>query len=277
MSILDEIKPKERQRVFDLVRLAGVDVTDWSNYKSGINKPAANPKYCYEWAFVEPGKLVVLNLWYDSMREVGGNIEHVLNFTEAAWTETNPIRKFRRDNMEKAVSIAYRTGLPIRIIVLDGVHQKSLVTPDKPNKPKARLLDPSPWAVVNFNENTGDYLFRRGALPSPYVDQFSLSLTPEGAFGKHEVHGTAYNRSAEVRRYVLSRAKGKCEFCSIEGFTLADGSTYLETHHVIPLADEGKDSPSNVAALCPNHHKEAHYGQAAAKIRDYLLDYISSH
>lgn len=276
MSILDEIKPKEHQRVIDLVRLAGIDVADWSNYKNGEANPAANPKYCYEWAFVEPGKLVILNLWYDNMREINEQIEQRLNFLESAWHETNSIRKSRRDRMREAVILAYRDKLPIRVIVLDGQHQKD-ATPDKPNRPSARFLDPIPWAVVNFDETTGDYLFRRGAPPSPYVDQFSLPLTPEGDFGKHEVHGTAYNRSAEVRRYVLSRAKGKCEFCSIKGFTLADGSTYLETHHVIPLAEGGKDSPSNVAALCPNHHKEAHYGQAAAKIRDYLLDYISSH
>jgi hypothetical protein len=28
-----------------------------------------NPKYCYDWSFVELGKVVVLNLWHHSMKE----------------------------------------------------------------------------------------------------------------------------------------------------------------------------------------------------------------
>jgi len=61
MSELSEIRPKDQHRVMDLVKAAGVDVSDWGNFKGGEKKAACNPKFCYEWSFVEPQKVVVLN------------------------------------------------------------------------------------------------------------------------------------------------------------------------------------------------------------------------
>jgi 5-methylcytosine-specific restriction protein A len=49
MSELSEIAPTALQRIIDLVSAAGVDVSDWGNFKGGIAKAASNPKYCYEW------------------------------------------------------------------------------------------------------------------------------------------------------------------------------------------------------------------------------------
>lgn len=74
MSELSELKPRERRRIIDLVRAAGVNVGDWGKFKGGEKNAASNPKYCYEWSFVEPRKLIVLNLWYESMRERDGLI-----------------------------------------------------------------------------------------------------------------------------------------------------------------------------------------------------------
>jgi len=67
MSGLSEIIPKNRHLIIDLARAAGVNVRDWGNFKGGKRKAPSNPKYCYEWSFVEPKKVVVLNLWYASM------------------------------------------------------------------------------------------------------------------------------------------------------------------------------------------------------------------
>ena len=52
---------------------------------------------------------------------------------------------------------------------------------------------------------------------------------------------------------------------------MADGKIYLETHHVISLGEHGLDTESNVAALCPNHHREAHHGEKRAEMRKVLL------
>jgi 5-methylcytosine-specific restriction protein A len=52
---------------------------------------------------------------------------------------------------------------------------------------------------------------------------------------------------------------------------MANGKVYLETHHVVPLHENGEDSVNNVVALCPNHHREAHHGERRAEIRRLLL------
>ena len=53
------------------------------------------------------------------------------------------------------------------------------------------------------------------------------------------------------------------------------GEVFLETHHIVPLSEGGADSVKNAAAVCPNHHREAHYGASAAVIRDFLLEVAS--
>jgi 5-methylcytosine-specific restriction enzyme A len=75
-------------------------------------------------------------------------------------------------------------------------------------------------------------------------------------------------RDYKVRKQVLKRAKGKCEYghsqlaeTKCDTFIKRNGDPYLEAHHVLKLADQGKDEISNVIALCANHHREAHSGQ----------------
>ena len=268
-----ELKPTRLQRVIDLVSQAGVNVTDWANYANGKNNPGANPKYCYEWAFVEPGTLVVLNLWYDNMLEVNGEVEQHFSFRgSAAREEKNGTRKARRRRMEEAIALAYQSGLPIRVIVLNGKHRAPGDSTARPSTVSARLLDPVAWAVTANNIATGEVVLRRGASASAYTDQFSLPQPPDGKIGKREITTSVRDRDPEVRRFALLRAKGRCQFCGAAGFQLLNGSVFLETHHVIPLAEGGLDSVGNVVALCPNHHREAHYGGESEAIRDRLLE-----
>ena len=68
-------------------------------------------------------------------------------------------------------------------------------------------------------------------------------------------------RSREVKQYALGRAKGICESCGAVGpFEVRNGDRYLEVHHLLRLADDGPDVPRNVAAICPNCHRHAHFG-----------------
>src|SRR5262245_44929178 len=84
MTDLSKLKPKERQRIMDLVEEEGVDITDWPNNKRGKKWAAANRKYCYGWAFIQPGKVVVLNLWFDLMRMDAATIFQSINSREFA-------------------------------------------------------------------------------------------------------------------------------------------------------------------------------------------------
>ncbi len=70
-----------------------------------------------------------------------------------------------------------------------------------------------------------------------------------------------YQRSRDVRNYVLARASGKCEGCFEPApFFRPDGSPYLEPHHLNRLSDGGPDHPRHVIALCPNCHRRVHAG-----------------
>jgi 5-methylcytosine-specific restriction enzyme A len=70
-----------------------------------------------------------------------------------------------------------------------------------------------------------------------------------------------YERSAAVREYVLRRAEGTCEACGTKApVRMTDGTPYLEPHHTRRLSDGGPDHPRWVGAVCPNCHREIHYG-----------------
>lgn len=71
-----------------------------------------------------------------------------------------------------------------------------------------------------------------------------------------------FNRNPDVVAEVLLRAQGSCERCHKPAPFLrrSDGTPYLEVHHLIPLAEGGEDSVVNAAAMCPNCHRESHFG-----------------
>lgn len=86
---------------------------------------------------------------------------------------------------------------------------------------------------------------------------------------------TQYQRDATVKAWVLQQADGKCENCGKPApFTGADGTPYLEVHHVRQLADNGPDTITNAVALCPNCHKEFHYGANAREIANSLYERV---
>lgn len=100
----------------------------------------------------------------------------------------------------------------------------------------------------------------REGRPAPFEDAISdLDLGTADPITE-QVTGIRYRRDPQVRSAVEARAQGHCEYCGSRGFRRPDGSHYVETHHIIALADEGADRVLNVIALCPGHHREAHFG-----------------
>ncbi len=82
-------------------------------------------------------------------------------------------------------------------------------------------------------------------------------------------------RDPNVKAWVLQQAAGTCESCEKPApFQGADGSPYLELHYVRGLADGGADAVSNAVALCPNCHREIHYGANAQAVEAWLYDTV---
>ena len=98
------------------------------------------------------------------------------------------------------------------------------------------------------------------------------SKTPK----KTQTTSEQFARSPQVVAYVLNRANGICECCGNPApFKKNNGDPFLEVHHIQPLADGGEDTISNAAAICPNCHRECHYGINKVELSKNILSKIS--
>jgi 5-methylcytosine-specific restriction protein A len=101
------------------------------------------------------------------------------------------------------------------------------------------------------------------SLPPEDVDSMPAPIAER--IGSYRV------RSSLTRQQALKRANGMCEGCLAPApFLGTDGVPFLEVHHIHRLADDGPDVSRNVAALCPNCHRRAHYSLDKDDYRQYL-------
>lgn len=93
--------------------------------------------------------------------------------------------------------------------------------------------------------------------------------------GTRRIERLEFIRNPYVVSAALLRAEGVCEMpsCGAAPFIRGDYSVYLEVHHIVPLAEYGDDRLENVAALCPNCHRELHHGSNRFRKRSELLTF----
>jgi hypothetical protein len=271
---LEALRPHSRQLVMDLVQEAGLDVSDWSNYKG--KHPASNPKYCYEWVFAGDDRIAAC-IWFGNMEIAAQdqifqciNLWPIIKRHESKGGRPTAARRAR--TLDEALQRAYRLQLPIHAIVVDGDQADLEKDEDQSSIVRTRLLDPEAWFVSEYDWTTGKCVLVRGPVRPKYIDQFTTAITNDPQRLLRQ--GFVYARSDTVRQFVLKRAAGCCEYCGAKGFETIVDSIYLETHHVVPLCESGEDSTSNVAALCPDHHRQAHFGKDRDLIREVLLKRI---
>ena len=74
-----------------------------------------------------------------------------------------------------------------------------------------------------------------------------------------EVKTIYRERNQYIAEYTKERANGVCDLCGKEApFKDKNGRPYLESHHVITLAENGPDAIYNTVAICPNCHRKIH-------------------
>lgn len=80
---------------------------------------------------------------------------------------------------------------------------------------------------------------------------------------KIQIISVGYKRNSDVIVEALARADGVCENCHSEApfIRKKDDSPYLEVHHKVLLSRGGEDTLENAIALCPNCHREMHFGK----------------
>lgn len=270
-TLLDQLKPTEHHRVIDLVEAAGLDVTDWANFEGGASKAATNPRYCYEWAFAQPGRAVVVNFWFDDL--VASEAGVALRLNAANRTDLEGNRRVRVRRLFDAIAQAAAENLPVRVIVNTGTALGSDEGEGmSKDRVRRRLLDPIPWHVAAVDGSSLTCEIRRGPGAGTGVDQFSADEAV-GAV-RREVATSGFVRDPAVRQSALDRAGGRCEHCGSIGFVLRSGRVFLETHHVEPLAEGGGDVPENLIAICPNDHREVHLGLRAAEMKRLMRAHL---
>lgn len=110
-------------------------------------------------------------------------------------------------------------------------------------------------------------------LSLDHDDTFDDCLTPDYlALGRDQgvrvsTIRSHVKRDPRVRLAVLERARYRCERCA-ECRTFRG---FLDVHHV--LGAEVSDRVYNCVALCPNCHREAHYGENRDELNTELLEY----
>jgi 5-methylcytosine-specific restriction endonuclease McrA len=117
----------------------------------------------------------------------------------------------------------------------------------------------------NFTEKTLSELPNSITPDKPSLEHLrGKALEAAGSASQRKAHaaGNYYQRDASIRTYVLARANGKCQACEKSApFCTRIEQPYLEAHHLDKLSDGGLDHPDKIVAVCPNCHREIHYGQ----------------
>jgi 5-methylcytosine-specific restriction enzyme A len=80
---------------------------------------------------------------------------------------------------------------------------------------------------------------------------------------------TGFRRDPKVRALVLLRAGGKCERTGCNNSRSFPG--FLDVHHILGIWSS--DRVWSCVALCPNCHREAHFGPDRVELNDALMRY----
>lgn len=93
-----------------------------------------------------------------------------------------------------------------------------------------------------------------------------------------EVKTVYRERNQFIAEYTKNRANGICDLCGEPApFFDRNGKPYLESHHVITLANGGPDVIYNTVAICPNCHRRIHVlnnKEDKEKLEKILLKYL---
>ncbi|MCF8140349.1 MAG: HNH endonuclease [Cyanobium usitatum Tobar12.5m-G36] len=221
-------------------------------------------KIGYHWSATSPDKKrAVFTVWDD---EVLGNEYNLIPEGSLQWMHRPGGVQLKKD-----IEVALSSGIETLGILCHKVDP--LASP-----PKRKYFDEKSLLVLNLiKQNEGVLAVISGevsvdtAINGPVAEYSSerqsalddLDGVPESALvpERLRVEGFAYKRNRMVRDHVVNRANGRCEYCGEKGFLMANGKRYIETHHIMGLGDNGPDTLANVIGLCPEHHREAHFGE----------------
>ncbi|PYB83930.1 hypothetical protein DMX03_20015 [Pseudomonas koreensis] len=298
--------------IIDCVQEAGIDVHAWS-YRKKDGQPVALPQsnggYCYEWSFrSDNGRILLLCVWFEELRiddrgrvNFSGNLVAYANklIRQLEKDPKNRNRTIKDPRISRAqhfsstVQLAYMNAIPVRVVIVSGPVREVEDIDSGNDRAVGRYLDVEFWAVESFNKDSGAFVLVRGCSPdqlplgSTEFEEVAESLVvidgqvvsdqfrEENRSEAYMYDGLQRHRDPKVRALVLARSKGICELTMAPGFKMANGGTYLETHHIVPLSEGGADTIENVIALSADAHRQAHYAVDREDLRRRCLEIVA--
>lgn len=272
--VLNELRPTKKPLVMNLLAQAGMNVDSWAVGFKG-KSPAANPKYCYNWSFEQPGEFVVACLWFQNLISSDGTAVYKTRPGSRGARRTDPgsnVWNRRAAEFDRHLALAYRQKLPVIAIIGDGTQRNPKDAKPRASEVSARLLDSVNWAVTDYDPAKGEFVIVRGATPiAPAVEAPDVEMAWfEGSRRRLFVYHR--RREAAARRAkiadTLARKKGRlvCEVPKC-GFDFAKrygelGIGYAQVHHKLALSKaprEGqKTKLTDLAIVCANCHVMIH-------------------
>jgi hypothetical protein len=272
MTMLEDLRPQRWQRVIDLLDQAGHDTSDWANFKGGARKASVNPKWCYNWAFQQPGEFFVACLWHKHMMENAGDVVHHRTFRYVAGNADaarEGMWRRRAQLLDAYVQLAYRQKLPVKVIVVDG-NVRRLSEQPRASQVETRSLDTENWAVVEYDDSTGQCLLVRGALSSgiPLEAAGADDLMEGRQYTRLIIHRHREARARRAKIAEMLQLHGtlvcevpRCNF-DFEKIYGALGKNYAQVHHLDPLSESpqhGRPVDLNrLKIVCANCHAMVH-------------------
>jgi 5-methylcytosine-specific restriction protein A len=281
MDDLNYLRPKTRQTVAQILGMLE------------LPKPSTN----YDWCFGKASETSVMFQWFDQIVKEGDRIQFIE--TSEQWAKKNqsvaePVQLNRAAKVHSLVLSAYVTKRPIHVAIVDG---ESKFTPvgtlpkrqiKETGQAKYRVLDNELWWPHHRDPVTQQIVVVRGVkqpdnydpLSDSYISTESeptSSADQDPSPRKRESNTTIYDRDSTVVREAKERAStGHCEYCGEIGFETSPEKYYLEAHHVIPISKGGPDTIWNIAVLCANDHRQAHFGRDRAGLRIRFIEMLGN-
>lgn len=277
-TLREQLRPRTRNRVRDLVAEAGIDVSSWFVDKNG--DPIENNVYRnFQWSFGGAGQPVALCIWHEEIDwdsdppvRVGNTRSQQEELNALADKATAPgvksrlgIKVRRTRDFYNALYDAKSHGLAVRAILLDGERTEIVDAADDSSHVKARELDTVPWYVHECDPVTGSYKLVRGQKPPPAAvkDPFEGIVDPglDPSFQdfvatldetEREAMIKARVGQGQFREALIARWQG----CSITGCTVY---SVLIASHIKPwskcLTPAERLGVANGLLLTPNFDK----------------------
>ena len=154
--------------------------------------------------------------------------------------------------------------------IIKGIHNNNALF----NVKKPEHIEKIEIFLINISQKEKDKVVASKAIEEDFEKLVQASLDDKSTVRLSRLNGakklpdqiqvyrTEYRRNPDVVAEVRIRANGICEYCrkSAPFFRPSNGQPFLEVHHKKRLADGGEDTVENAIAVCPNCHRELHYG-----------------